>query len=419
MDLQIIKTISEAHAGIVTLSILVLLLAALIGAKLASFLQIPKVAGEILGGLVAGPTVLGYFSPETYNFIFRSFETQGPVISVFYWLGLILLMFSSGYESDMDDFKNDKKIVSWLVAGSTILPMLAGYWISDRYFASRYIGTAENIFVFNIIFAIAAAVTSLPVISKIFMDLGLIKHRYARIILTTATIQDLFLWVVLSVAGSIVTKAKVIPFDILLHIAVTLLMFSFAMFVAPQLSRVKWLDRLAVFSYDSIYFILCFACIYIGSLFGVNIMYSAFVAGLIFKNIRTKEAIRAQIKIKDICFAFFTPVYFAIVGLRIHLTSNFSVPTFISFIIVVSVLELVGCVIAMKLIRLDWLTSFNLGIAMNARGGPGIVLATITYEMGIVNYEFFCVLIFTSLITSAAAGWWIDYVNRQGKLLTL
>lgn len=416
-SVSIIQTVSESQAGILVLAILILLLAALMGGKVASFFKIPKVAGEILGGLLVGPTILGRLSPEAYNYIFNGFTAEGQVLSVFYWLGLMTLMFTSGYESSLENYKGDERIIGWLIIGATVPSMILGYVVSDRFFVGYYIGAAENRVVFNLIFAIATAVTSLPVISKIFLDLGLITHRYAKIVLTSATIQDLFLWVILSVASGLLTMEEISAAKILMHVGTTLLMFFFALVIAPRLSEIRFLKNSPVFSYDSIYFILCFLCVYLGLLFSVNVMYSAFVAGLIFKSIKHPDAERAQSKIKDICLAFFTPVYFAIVGLRIHLTADFNVGLFFIVLAAMSFIELAGCLAAMRFIRLPWLTSFNLGVAMNARGGPGIVLASVTYEMGIINYEFFCVLIFITLITSAAAGFWIDYINRKGLLL--
>lgn len=419
MTPDIIATMNEGEAVRMVLAVLVLLVCALAGGKAAAKFRIPRVAGEIIGGLLAGPTVLGHFFPEAYAAVFQGFASEGPVLSAFYWLGLIFLMFTSGYETDLSDFGSDRKIIVWLIAGSTVIPLVLGYYLSDLWFADRYIGVADNRIVFNLVFAIAAAVTSIPVISKIFLDLGLIRHRYARIILSTAAIQDLFLWVLLSIAGSILANRDIVAAQLALHVAVTAFMFAFAMVLAPRLGRLSPIKKARIFSYDSMYFILCFLCIYLGSLFGINIMYTAFVAGMIFKNIRHEEAVGAHAKVRDVCLAFFTPVYFAIVGLRIHISGDFDIPFFLGFMILVSALEIVGCVAAMRLIRVGWLTSFNLGIAMNARGGPGIVLATVTYDMGVISYEFFCVLIFTTLMTSAAAGWWIDYINRKGKLLAL
>ncbi|MDR0221682.1 MAG: cation:proton antiporter, partial [Lachnospiraceae bacterium] len=162
---------------------------------------------------------------------------------------------------------------------------------------------------------------------------------------------------------------------------------------------------------------LCFACIALGAVFQVNIIYSAFLAGLLFKNTVSKHlSADSARKIKDVFSAFFIPVYFALVGLRINLGADFSVKMFLLFILIASGLEIAGCMIATLAIKMDFLTSLNLGITMNARGGPGIVLASVTYEMGIINYEFFCALILTTLITSALAGFWIDLMNRKGRV---
>jgi Kef-type K+ transport system membrane component KefB len=245
------------------LSVLVLLIASLIGGKVASVFKIPKVAGEILGGMVLGPSILGNLSPDTFNYIFLNFPAQGEALSVFYWLGLILLMFSSGYDSNIEDFGEDKKIIVWLVIGATVFPIITGYYVSDRYFADFYLGEAQNRVVFNIIFAIATAVTSMPVISKIFMDLGLINHRFAKIILSSAAIQDLFLWVILSVAGSMVTAsgAPVSISTLAAHIILTAAMFGFAMIIAPKLRRLNVLCSDKFFNYESIYFLTCFSSV--------------------------------------------------------------------------------------------------------------------------------------------------------------
>ena len=415
---RVVTIVNETGAVSLFLAVMILLLSAILCGKLVTLVKLPKVVGEILGGFIIGPSVFGRLFPGLYEGLFLEPAGQGTALSVFYWLGLVFLMFSAGYETDFKDIKSDAKIIGWLIGGATIPPFILGYLISDRFFADYYLGAAGNRLVFNIIFAIAASVTSLPVISKIFMDLGLIRHRFARIILATATLQDLFLWIILSVATSIITNDAVVYSSIVLHIVITLTMFVFAMLVMPRVQKLRITDKFPFMAYDSFIFAVCFFFIYIGGLFNVNIMYSAFVAGMVYKNARREDAVASQTKLKDLCLAFFTPVYFAIVGLRLYLTSDFSLSRFLTFLSIAFALEIIGCMIAMKCIRLDWLTCLNFGVAMNARGGPGIVLASVAFDLGVINYEFFCVLVFTVLITSAMAGYWIGFVNKKGKLLS-
>ena len=414
---RVITLIHDTSAAALFLAVMLLLVSAATCGKLASLARLPKVTGEILGGFLLGPSLFGRFFPDFYERVFFGFEGQGFSLSVIYWLGLVFLMFSSGYDSNFVDAGKDRKIIAWLTAGATILPFALGYIASDLWFADYYIGEAGNRAVFNIIIAIITTVSSLPVISRIFMDLGLINHRFARIVLATGTVQGLILWVILSAATSLASTGQAVLSGIAVNITVTLAMFAFAMLAMPRIRGSKLLDRTPFLPYDSLVLVVCFLFIYIGGLFNVSIMYSAFVAGMVYKNALRKDAVASHTKIKEVSSAFFIPVYFAIVGLRIYVDGGFSVSRFLFFLAIVSALELGGCVLAMKCIKLGWLPSFNLGVAMNARGGPGIVVASIALDLGIINYEFFCVLVFVVLITSAIAGYWIGFINKKGKLL--
>ncbi|MCL2182031.1 MAG: cation:proton antiporter [Chitinispirillia bacterium] len=414
--MNIIEAIPEGGIGAVILSILLLLGCAVAFGRLFSLIKMPVVVGQIIGGLVLGPTVLGGAFPALYDKVFFSFPGQGQALSVIYWLGLIYLMFSSGYEVKFDGFKNDRKIIAVLCVGATAIPFAAGYFLSEHFFLPHYTGANGGRLAFTIVFCIAIAVTSLPVISKIFMDLGLMESRFAKIVLATAAVQDLFLWILLSVATAIALNNQISVLGIAWHFIVTVALFVIIVFV-PRLVK-RPINPEKICGVDNFAFILCFTCIAVGTVFQVNIMYSAFLAGLLFKNMvsRNLSAETAK-KIKDVFSAFFIPVYFAIVGFRINLDASFSVKVFLMFLLIAFVLEIAGCFIAMLSIRKGFWTSLNLGIAMNARGGPGIVLASVTFEMGIINYEFFCALILTTLISSAFAGYWIDFINRRGKLL--
>lgn len=408
----------DAHEVMIGITALLLLLSsAVIFGNLAVKLKMPRVIGEITGGIVLGPSVLGGLFPQAYNAVFFGFAGEGNALSLIYWLGLILLMFSSGYEANVNDAASDKKIILWLFAGATVLPLIGGFYLSKGYFQKVYIGEVGSELAFALVFAIAVSITSLPVISKIFMDLGLLNHRFAKIVLSAAAIQDLILWVLLSVAQSIAGSGRLIISDILFHVAATILVFVFAMVIVPRIKVFETSKLYHFVSSDTLAIFVALLFVAILSLIDINVMYSAFVAGMVFKRLRSPTTEQAMVRLKAVSTSFFVPIYFAIVGIRIAVGSNFSIGVFVLFVIFASLLELAGCVIAMKIIKMDWRSSLNLGIAMNARGGPGIVLASVTYELGIINYEFFCALIFLVMISSAVAGYWIEYSHKAGRLL--
>ena len=150
-------------------------------------LGIPKVIGEIIGGLVLGPTFLGFFVPSVYQWIFQAFTQEGQLIAIMYWIGLVLLMFISGFEIQRSINKEDRKLIGSILLGATAIPFLVGWFTSYLYDFSPYLGKNGNTLSLTIIVAIAIAVTSIPVISKIFLDLGIIHTRFSKIFLSTPT----------------------------------------------------------------------------------------------------------------------------------------------------------------------------------------------------------------------------------------
>jgi hypothetical protein len=110
----------------------------------------------------------------------------------------------------------------------------------------------------------------------------------------------------------------------------------------------------------------------------------------------------------------FVPIYFAVVGYRLDLTRTFSITMVIMVLVVACSVKLTSAGLAARLAGVAWRDSANLSIALNARGGPGIVLATVAYDAQIINAAFYTALVFLTVLTSQAAGAWLDYVVRKG-----
>src|SRR3989344_2111991 len=192
--------------------------------------RLPKVVGEIFGGLLLGPTFLGFFAPEFYN---RIFLAEGKLLAIVYWFGLVLLMFTSGFELERKFNKDDKKTIIWLVIGSTIFPLLLGWLAASFFDLSKLIGNANNVLALKLIIVVSIAVTSIPVLSKIFIDLNIIKTRFAKIVLSTATIHDVVLWIFVAVATALAAGAAISLQTISAHVIVSLVFFGIALFLAP------------------------------------------------------------------------------------------------------------------------------------------------------------------------------------------
>ena len=246
--------------------------------------KLPRVIGEIVGGLVLGPTLLGYFAPSAYNWLFTAFDSEGKLISLIYWIGLILLMFVSGFEIERSFSKSDKKIIIALLLGSTLIPFAAG-WLAPRFYDfTPFLGVKGNPLALKIIIAIAVAVTSIPVISKIFIDLKIMNTRFARIVLATATIHDVILWVALAIATGLVSATALSATSITTTVIITLLFFGVALLIMPKLisytSKLRF-NLLIKSSVSGYALFICFFFAALASILDVNIVFGAFLAGII------------------------------------------------------------------------------------------------------------------------------------------
>lgn len=401
-------------------AIVLLLVSALWFGYIFKKFKLPKVIGEIVGGLVLGPTFLGYLAPGAYNWIFVAFNEEGKLISIIYWIGLILLMFVSGFEIERSFSKADKKTIIALLLGSTIIPFAAG-WLAPEFFDfTPLLGVKGNPLALKIIIAIAVAVTSIPVISKIFIDLKIMNTRFAKIVLATATIHDIILWVALAIATGLVSAAALSASSITTTVLVTLAFFGIALFVMPKLIsyssglRYNLLIKSSVAGYA---LFICFLFAALASILDVNIVFGAFLAGVIVGMMPSEKFANVKENIKEFSLSFFIPIYFAVVGLKLDLIHYFDVLFFLGFLLFTTFFETLGTLLAAKIIKKDWLSSFNLAVAMNTRGGPGIILATVAFDMGIINETFFVTLVMIAILTSLLAGYWFKFLLTKNRPL--
>lgn len=396
--------------SILTAIILLVSLANILGNILTKFCM-PRVVGEIFAGIILGPSLLGSIAPEFYNSIFYAFPEEPKILGFFYWIGLITLMISTGFKFNSHTVSSpEKKVIVTLLLGSTILPILGGYVYYNIYDFSIYKGNQSTDSALFLVIAISIAITSIPVISKIFIDLNIVSTKFAQIILTTAVIHDLVLWIALDVAikessGS-GNNAIFTAFTTLIFLILSIIV-SRILKVFSSLSSNSYFNPVSAISINfSISLIMIILVYYLQ----IHIVFGALVSGILIGSINNIEFKNARNKICDFSLAFFIPIYFAIVGVKINLPSYFELHLFVMFFLISSFLEIVSVFLGMKIIKKDSLSSLNFGVAMNTRGGPGIVVASIALEHGIINEKLFVALILTAIMTSLLTGAWFKFI---------
>jgi Kef-type K+ transport system membrane component KefB len=408
------------------IALAVLLLAAHgIGALFAKFKQPPAI-GEIVGGILLGPSALGAALPSVQHWIFPSTGSSAAALGAVYQIGLLLLMFAAGTETRRLLQRDAIRPVALTATFGLIIPFAAGLGLVAALGVRSFMGTAGNKPALVLVFGMAVAVMSIPVITRIMHDVGLLGTRFSRIVLSVAVIEDIVLYVVLAVAVGLVSGSGSKPFGLpgalnihtvwqnsVYHTIVAVIFLSLALTFGSRVYkaltgiRANPLNRRNPIAFQLMWMLALSA----GALaLGLVPLYGAFVAGISVAVANEGEIVPERNALAGVSFSFFIPIYFAIIGIQLDLIHHFDVPFFLGFLAFACVFKAASVYLGARLSGEDTFMSRSLAIAMNARGGPGIVLASTAYAAGIINETFFVSLVMLSVVTSLAAGSWLERV---------
>lgn len=405
--------------AILCIALLLVGLAQVLGYLFVKLRQ-PKVVGEIAAGIVLGPALLGRL--PVIQHLLQYGNQQAYVLDFVYWLGLLLLMFLSGAETRQLFTREERREVGWLAIIGTGLPFLLALLLGPWLIRPDLFGPNGNRLSLIIVLAVGVAVTSVPVVSKIFADLKILHTRFARLVLGVAVLEDIVLWLALAVATAVAGKAALNPRAMSFHLLATVGFFVLGLTIVPRMVKRINKSRFNVMAQHSpvayAIAVLLLYCVVAGAL-GVSLVFAAFLAG--FAVVHTKRRLFAEAldAIGKVSFAFFIPVYFAMVGLKLDLVHGLSLWMLAAFLLGSCLVKVLSVSLAGRLAGFRGLDLLNLAITTNARGGPGIVLASVAFEAGIISATFYTTLVLAAVLTSQVAGAWLDYVMRKGwPLLT-
>lgn len=394
-------------------------------------LRQPRVIGEIIGGLLLGPTVLGALAPGAGSALFPSSGAVPLVLDAIYQLGLLLLMFTAGAEMRSFFHRRERRALTSISVVGMIVPFAAGLAVVLAIPLPGLHGEAATDPAFILVFGIAVAITSIPVISRIMADLGILDTSFARIVLGVAVVEDVVLYVLFAIALGLVAQGAGDPWglpavlgiapgsaeNVIYHVAAELAFLGGMRAVGP------WLYQHLLHRYNPVrrgndigfQLVFVFAVSMLAMWLGVVPLLGAFVAGLVVSTSDGIGAARARESIKSFSFAFFIPVYFATVGLRLDLLREFSPLFFVPFFLFACVVKSLSVYAGARLGGEEPATARNLAVALNARGGPGIVLASVALDAQIISPSFYSSLVMLAVVTSLIAGSWLGSIVRSGR----
>jgi len=230
-------------------------------------------------------------------------------------------------------------------------------------------------------------------------------------------LEDIVLWVALAVATAIASQTVLDVRAMSYHLVATVAFFVLGLTIVPRIikrfnkARFNVLAKHSPVAYTIA--VLLGYCVVAGAL-NVNLVFAAFLAGFAVVHKKRRLFAESLDAMGKVSFSFFVPVYFAMVGLKLDLIRGLSWPMVSAFVIGSCLVKIVSVSLAGRLAGFRGLSLINLAITTNARGGPGIVLASVAYDAGIISPKFYTTLVLAAVLTSQIAGAWLDYVLRKG-----
>jgi Kef-type K+ transport system membrane component KefB len=419
--------VSVIEFGQFVLTLAVLLIAVHGLGYVAERLKQPRIVGEILAGILLGPFVLKLVAPAAFFKLFSISPSASVVMGFLYQLGLILLMFCSGAETRRLLAKENRRNTFLLLTVSDLasFALVLGLGFGHLLPLQMLTGTANQPTSALLIVAIATAVCSIPVISRIFWDLGIMQTRFVSLILGYALLEDLALWIVLAFATALATSATLahqhVAGTVAGYVVSTLIYTLIGLLVAPgllkRISNTRWN---ALYKASPVGYVMAVLMIYcaVAAVFEVNLQFAALLAGYgivggLYGTQRERFAAPIE-SISKISFGVFVPIYFGLIGYKLVFGRQFSLTMLLVFLIGSSFISIFSSGLAAWLGGFRKLDIVNIAVTTNARGGPGIVLASVAYDAGIINAAFYTSLVITAVVTSQAAGAWLRFVLSKG-----
>jgi Kef-type K+ transport system membrane component KefB len=372
----------------------------------------PSVIGEIIAGIVLGPSLLGMYFPEFSLAIFPV-ESLGN-LQFLSQIGLILFMFVIGMELDLKVLKNKANDAVVISHASIVIPFSLG--IGLAYFIYyRFAPLGVEFLSFSLFMGIAMSITAFPVLARIVQERGIHKTRLGTIVITCAAADDITAWCILAAVIAIVKAGSFVSSLYIIGLAFVYVM-TMIFVVKPFLKRIgdlyktkNKLNKPVV----AIFFLTLILSSYVTEVIGIHALFGAFMTGVIMPDISKFRAIFID-KVEDVSVILLLPLFFVFTGLRtqIGLINDPYLWKVTGFIILVAVLgKFLGSAIAAKFVGQNWRDSLTIGALMNTRGLMELVVLNIGYDLGVLTSEIFTMMVIMALVTTVMTGPALDLIN--------
>jgi Kef-type K+ transport system membrane component KefB len=358
----------------------------------------PRVVGEMLAGILLGPSLLGWLAPRVFASLFPA-----SGLAPLYFLsqiGLVLFMFQVGLELDLQALRRLGRTVVITSSMSVLVPLLAGSALA-LYLYPRLSSAKVPLAIFAVFMGTAMSITAFPVLARILEERNLLQTQVGVVSISCAAVDDITAWCLLAGLTAWVHSGKeVSPWFTLAGLCVYLLVMIGV--VRPLLRRYRAGRREMSREFLAFTLLFLFLSAWTTERIGIHALFGAFVAGAILP--RTSNLTHVLTRhLELITSVLLLPLFFAYTGLRtsIHLLSEGTLSFYCALIIFVAVIaKLLACAVAGRASGMNWRDALSVGVLMNTRGLIELVILNVGLEMGVISPTLFSIMVIMALVTT-------------------
>lgn len=381
----------------------------------------PTVVGEIIAGVLLGPSLFGALFPETFGLIFKPHLHGVPddlaraffpkIFTVLAQLGLIFLLFIVGLEFDYKHLKVKGPAAFWVMFIGTTLPFGLGAGLAPLIHphleAHARTGESVPLLGLTLFLGTALSITALPILGRMMIELGVQRTRLAAVVISAAAIGDAVGWILLATVAAL-TQAQFSWSSLALMAGATVAFFFFMQFVLRPLA-VRYFQKaldanngeLSLTSL-AVLLVLLLLCATATNVIGIFAIFGAFLFGAVMSD---QDQFRQAVlnRLRDFITAFFLPIFFTYTGLRTEIgTLDDSTKWLIAAIVIAAAFagKLIGCTIAARLNGFPSREAAIVGVMMNTRALMELIVINIGYEIGVIPKSLFCILVMMAILST-------------------
>jgi Kef-type K+ transport system membrane component KefB/nucleotide-binding universal stress UspA family protein len=405
--MTMLTPVGEHELLLLWIQLVVLLVTARSLGLLAQRFRQPRVVGELAAGVLVGPSIAGRLFPDLVGWLFPGDAVQSALLLSIAWLGILLLLLVTGFETDLDLLRRLGRPVVGLSVGSLVIPLVMGFTLGWVMPASLW-GPGADRLTFAAFIGVALSISALPVIAKIMTEMGLMRRNVGQLTIAAGMINDLVGWMLLGVVVGLFSAGSVEVGSLLLTLGAVVLFLIIGVTVGQRVVDQVLRRARSAGGFASALTATIAVTLVLGAItqaMGVEAVLGALVAGVILGRSRyQRHDVRRSVEV--LSSSIFAPIFFATAGLYVDfavLLTREGATWAVIVLAVATIAKLAGSFLGGRLSGLTSIESLAAGIGLNARGAMEIVLATIGLSLGALNDASYAMIVLLAVATSMAA----------------